>query len=315
MLLAAGYGERLKPFTEKVPKPLLPVANRPIIDYVIEALAGAGVRRILINVHHLGEQIADYVGRGERWGVAVTLFREARLLGTGGGIANMLGAIEGRRFLCVNGDTLLPDAFSAWLRRPHPASDATMLVLKMGRGESEAPVFVDRDAGRLIGFSGDDGPEPKGERALFCGVHIFDRAFLQARIGPRAAEQFCIIRAGYRRWLNESGAGKPLGKPRLRIEWGEGPLLDTGTTERWLRVQRHILDRQPRVTEVNAIYRVIPPAGIAPDAQVGEGSVIGPYVAVGAGCRIGRSCLLDNAILMPGAVVGDGSKLSDRILA
>lgn len=104
MILAAGRGERLRPLTERLPKPLVPVAGRPLLLHQLEWLAAAGVRDVVINLHHLGEQIVEAVGDGGAFGLRVRYSRESMLLETGGGIVQALPLLGDQTFLILNGD-------------------------------------------------------------------------------------------------------------------------------------------------------------------------------------------------------------------
>jgi len=104
MILAAGFGERLRPLTETTPKPLLQVGGKPLIQYHIENLANAGVREIVVNTSWLGEMIEAYLGDGSRFGVEIFWSRENAPLETGGGIRRALPYLGGEPFLVVNGD-------------------------------------------------------------------------------------------------------------------------------------------------------------------------------------------------------------------
>src|SRR5262249_20339021 len=85
MVLAAGRGTRLAPLTDRIPKPLAPVADRPFLDHLLARLAADGIREVVINLHHLGDQIAAHVGDGGRFGLVVRYSRETHILDTGGG--------------------------------------------------------------------------------------------------------------------------------------------------------------------------------------------------------------------------------------
>lgn len=104
MILAAGRGERMRPLTDHTPKPLLPVAGKPLIQHHIEALEAAGYRELVINHAHLGRQIEAALGDGSRWGVQICYSSEGNALGTGGGIHNALRFLGDAPFLVVNGD-------------------------------------------------------------------------------------------------------------------------------------------------------------------------------------------------------------------
>ncbi len=117
MILAAGKGERMRPLTLHTPKPLIPVAGVPLIEYHLRALARAGFTEVVINHAWLGEKIEAHVGDGERFALKVTYSRETQPLETGGGIYQALKYLGDQPFVVVNGDIASDYDFSA-LRRP-----------------------------------------------------------------------------------------------------------------------------------------------------------------------------------------------------
>lgn len=104
MILAAGRGERMGALTARCPKPLLPVAGIPLIEYHLLRLKAAGIREVVINTSYLGEQIRAALGNGERWGLSVACTHEPERLESGGGIFNALPLLGGDSFLLINGD-------------------------------------------------------------------------------------------------------------------------------------------------------------------------------------------------------------------
>ena len=112
LILAAGRGERLRPLTDHTPKPLLPVRGRPMIEWHLDALARAGVRRVVINTAWLEDQFPTVLGDGRRWGLEIRYSREGRdhggALETAGGIAKALPLLEADRFWLVSGDIVAP---------------------------------------------------------------------------------------------------------------------------------------------------------------------------------------------------------------
>ncbi|MES9861585.1 MAG: N-acetylmuramate alpha-1-phosphate uridylyltransferase MurU [Candidatus Thiodiazotropha sp. LLP2] len=104
MILAAGRGKRMRPLTDKLPKPLLPVAGKPLIVHHIERLAAAGYRELVINHAYLGEMIEAHLGRGDQWGVDIHYSAEGKALETGGGIFKALPLLGEDPFLVINGD-------------------------------------------------------------------------------------------------------------------------------------------------------------------------------------------------------------------
>src|SRR6476661_6035503 len=104
MILAAGRGERMRPLTDTIPKPLLEAGGKPLIVWTIEALARAGFRELVINVSHLGDRIVNALGDGRHWDVRIRYSREVEPLETAGGIATALPLLGDAPFLVVNAD-------------------------------------------------------------------------------------------------------------------------------------------------------------------------------------------------------------------
>ena len=104
MILAAGRGTRLAPLTDQVPKPLLPVHGTPLIERQLHQLVQAGIEDVVINLYHLGEQIAAHLGDGARYGARIRYSRESELLETAGGIRQALPLLGDAPFVLLNGD-------------------------------------------------------------------------------------------------------------------------------------------------------------------------------------------------------------------
>jgi MurNAc alpha-1-phosphate uridylyltransferase len=143
MVLAAGFGERMRPLTDRIPKPLVPVAGKPLIDHVLDRLAAAGIERAVVNVHYLAVLIERHVASRSKPEIVISDERE-KLLDTGGGVVKALGAIGKEPFIHVNSDTIWIDGVRPNLERLaeafEPASMDALLLL--------APVSTS------IGYSG-----------------------------------------------------------------------------------------------------------------------------------------------------------------
>jgi MurNAc alpha-1-phosphate uridylyltransferase len=116
MVLAAGLGTRMKPLTDNIPKPLVAVAGKPLLDHVLDRLAEAGVETAVVNIHHLGEMIEKHVAGRERPRIIVSDER-GTLLGTGGGVVKALPKLGGAPFFHVNADTIWIDGVRPNLER------------------------------------------------------------------------------------------------------------------------------------------------------------------------------------------------------
>ncbi|WP_434931343.1 N-acetylmuramate alpha-1-phosphate uridylyltransferase MurU [Shewanella sp. HL-SH5] len=116
MILAAGRGERLRPLTDLMPKPLVKVNGKPLIEYHLEKLAELGITDVIINHAWLGHMLVESLGNGERWGLSIHYSAEAEALETAGGIKNALPLLGSEPFLLLNGDIFidaLPDIEAA----------------------------------------------------------------------------------------------------------------------------------------------------------------------------------------------------------
>jgi MurNAc alpha-1-phosphate uridylyltransferase len=179
MILAAGRGERMRPLTDRTPKPLLPVGGHPLIVWHLERLARAGIREVVINHAHLGDQIESLLGDGEAWGVNIRYSEEpAGALETAGGIANALPLLGDDPFLVINGDI-----FCDWDVTGAPSAlapgDLAHLVL-VPNPPHHAKGDFRFDNGRV----GGDGPPTH----TFAGIGIYcPELFAAIARGQRAA--------------------------------------------------------------------------------------------------------------------------------
>jgi len=129
IILSAGYGKRLRPLTDRIPKPLVPVGGKPLIVHHLEKLAGAGIREIVINLGHLGSKIPEALGDGSSWGLSIAYSDEGpEPLETGGGITKALPLLGQETFLVVNGDVWCDLDFST-IPSQLPKMDDALLFL------------------------------------------------------------------------------------------------------------------------------------------------------------------------------------------
>src|SRR3954470_9246953 len=180
MILAAGRGERLRPLTERLPKPLVEAGGKALIDWHLNRLAGAGYRDAVINVSHLADQGIGHVGDGARYGVRVAWSREAEPLETAGGIAQARALLGEAPFLLVNSDIYCDYDFSR-LRGFTLKTPLGHLVL--------VPNPVQHSAGDFTLESGvvGNGAAPRYTRYTYAGIAILSPAIVAGvRTGDKA---------------------------------------------------------------------------------------------------------------------------------
>jgi MurNAc alpha-1-phosphate uridylyltransferase len=166
MVLAAGRGERMRPITDRLPKPLVPVAGKPLIVYHLERLAAAGVRDVVVNLSWLGDQIRAALGDGREYRLSISYSQEpAEPLETGGGIFKALPLLGPGPFLVVNGDT--------W-------SDIDYSRLALEDGANGRIVLVPNPTHNLRGDFGVDGDvvvDRETDRFTYSGVGVYRPEF------------------------------------------------------------------------------------------------------------------------------------------
>lgn len=201
MILAAGRGDRLRPLTDNLPKPLLEVNGKPLIQYHIEALCRAGIRQLVINHARLGEQIIAYFGDGRDYGVKISYSAEGEApLETGGGIKKALPLLGDQPFAVVNADIWSDYDFS---RLPRTTGGLAHLVMVPNPPHHPKGDFCLRDK-RVL--------ERAGKRLTYSGIGVFSpdlfsdcesRAFPLAPLLRRAMEDRQISGELYRgQWVD-----------------------------------------------------------------------------------------------------------------
>ena len=164
MILAAGRGERLRPLTDVTPKPLLRAGGKALIEYIIESLAAAGFRELVINRAHLGDKLEAYLGDGRRHGVQIAWSREPEgALETGGGIHQALPLLDSDYFLVVNADIWTDYPFA---RLHRPLSGLAHLVLVDNPAQHRQGDFV---------LNGDKVSAEGSPRLTFSGIGVYHR--------------------------------------------------------------------------------------------------------------------------------------------
>ncbi|NLG76248.1 MAG: nucleotidyltransferase family protein [Xanthomonadaceae bacterium] len=218
MILAAGRGERMRPLTDTLPKPLLRVGGKPLIQYHIEALAAAGIREIVINLAWKGALLRDALGDGTRFDVALQYADEgSEALETGGGILNALPLLGRDPFVVVSGDVWTRFAFASLDGRLAP-SDVAHLVLVPNPSFNPGGDFSLRD-GRI-------GTE--GECQTYANIGVFHPSFFEGCESGRFP-----IAPLMRKWAN---AGRVSGELYL------GPWRNVGTPGQLAELDRELTD-------------------------------------------------------------------------
>jgi mannose-1-phosphate guanylyltransferase len=179
MVLAAGLGTRLRPLTYEMPKPIVPVANRPIMDHILDLLRRHGLTELVANLSYLPEQIQERFGDGSGYGVSLEWSFEERLLGTAGGVRNVREFFGDERFLVMAADALTDIDLTA-LREAHESNDGiATLAVKRVPDTSEYGVVVAGADGRIQGFQEKPDPAEALSDLANCMIYVLEPAIFE----------------------------------------------------------------------------------------------------------------------------------------
>lgn len=304
MILAAGLGTRLRPLTNELPKPVIPVLGRPLCSHPMEFLFRAGVTRLVLNLHHHPNVVRRHVAAwaGRKMPVEYTV--EPVILGTGGGIRNASGFLGDGTFVVANGDAIVRFSLARALAFHKDRKALATLVLFPDPRRRYTPVRIE-GGGRITGFGG----EPAGgERtAFYTGVQIVEPEVL--RLIPEGRPS-CIIRETY---SAVAAAGGPV--------FGfltSGLFLEFGTPADYLEGALALLGERsaagilapPALPGVS--FR--PPVYASPRARLAPGASVGPRAIVEEGASVAAGAAVSDAIVWPGATVPGGATVSGAIV-
>ncbi|MFZ5775553.1 MAG: sugar phosphate nucleotidyltransferase [Thermodesulfobacteriota bacterium] len=292
MVLAAGFGTRLRPYTLARPKPLFPVLDRPLLLRILAQLREAGATSIVVNAHHLREQITALLA--DEPGVTVQL--EKIELGTGGGLRLARRHFGEEPFLTVNGDIVHDiDLRAVFARHRDSRASVTMVLHDCPRFNN---VLVSSD-GRIIGF-GDKARDD--ERLLaFTGIQVIEPAVLEAM--PEGV--FWNIIDCWRDLLARGG--------RIQAMVVSGHYwTDMGTPADYLALHQAILKEGRMTAWLDGQPQ---PIQISKTARLDAGAACEDWAVIGAGARIGAGSLLSRTVVWDNAEVPPHSVLADTIVA
>ncbi len=288
-LLAAGYGERLRPLTDRIPKPLAPVMNVPSICYALTLLKEAGISEVVCNLHHLGSAIEDFFRVHDYFGLTVTFSREEEILGTGGGLANCREHLTDGPFIYLNSDMIADIDLGAVLRAHAASGSAGTLVLApaaRGRGRVTA-----RD-GRVINLRGILPVDARPEHD-FLGA-----AVLSPAIFPYLKNGFSdIVENGF---LDLASSGD------LGYYLYSDPWHDIGSIESYRTANMALLGMPDSYRRRIQRATSLEPAALAAGVRIGAGAMVERSV-IGEGCVIGDGARVEESVLLHGVLLQAGS--------
>lgn len=310
--MAAGLGTRLRPLTWDVPKPLVPVANRPIMEHVLELLAKNDVGEIVANLHWFGDTVRNAFGDGSRLDVEITYSEEEKLLGTAGGVRNVREFFGSEPFVVLAADALTDIDLGA-LAKTHAENDwiATLAAVKVA-DTSEYGVIVSGSDGRIQGFQEKPDPAEALSNLANCMIYVLEPEifdyFPDKEEVDFALDVFPALLSG----------DVPFGVHASEEYWN-----DVGSLPEYLQGNLDAITGAVGVEPAGEIIESADGLGdgvelegpvlIGDAAEVGAGARLDGPLVIGPGSRIGAGARVKESVLLPGTEVPDNGLLAAAI--
>ncbi|WP_216907879.1 NDP-sugar synthase [Synechococcus sp. CCY 0621] len=334
MILAAGKGTRVRPITHTTPKPMIPILQKPVMEFLLELLREHGFNEIMVNVSHLSEEIENYFRDGQRFDVQIAYSFEGRisdgeLIGEAMGSAGGLKKIQDFQpffddtFVVLCGDALIDlDLTEAVRRHREKGAMASLITKRVPRDQvSSYGVVVTDEAGRVLSFQEKPSVEEAASDMINTGIYIFEPAVLDF---IPSGEPFDIAADLFPR-LVESGA--PFYALPMEFEW-----VDIGKVPDYWQAIRSVLQGHVRQVQIPGkevrpgIYaglnvaadwdkiHVEGPIFVGGMTRIENGvTIIGPAM-IGPSCHICEGATIDNSIIFDYSRIGAGVQLVEKLV-
>jgi mannose-1-phosphate guanylyltransferase len=317
MIMAAGIGTRLRPLTELVPKPMVPIVNRPALYHILRLLRRHGLKEVVINLHHLPDAITSYFGDGSQLDMSISYSFEPQLLGTAGGVKQNSDFLAGGTFLVMSGDSLTDVDLTGLIASHWRNGSVATLAVKEVEDPSLYGVVVADDDGRVVGFQEKPSRDEARSRLCNCGIYVFEPEIL-SHILPEQFDDF-----GSRVFPALLHDRVPFHVHRISAYWsdvgnlGEYVRGNTDALERRVGVELPGAEIRPGLwveeeSEVPSSATFEVPVVIGRGSRLGAGvviegpSVIGDRCLIGDGCHLARVLILADTVIPAGTMIVDG---------
>ncbi len=316
--MAGGEGTRLRPLTSNQPKPMLPMANVPMMEHVVNLLRQHGFEDIVVTVAFMANAIRTYFGDGSEFGVRMVYATEATPLGTAGSVRNAMDELD-ERFLVISGDVLTDIDLSEVVAFHEKRGALATLALKAVDNPLEFGIVITREDGTVERFLEKPTWGQVFSDTINTGIYVLE------------PEIFDYIPDG--RPVDFSGESFPAvlddGRPLFGYV-ADGYWEDVGTLEAYLKAHQDILDRRVNVdiagfqlrpgvwlgkgAQIDPSVDIVGPAVIGDNCVVGPGASLGEYCSLGRNVRIGDTAVLQRSVVHDNSYLGSGVRVDGSVL-
>ena len=279
VIMAGGEGTRLRPLTSTVPKPLLPVANRPMMEHVIDLLRNHGITEIVVTVAFMANSIKNYFGDGRDFGVSIEYVDEPVPLGTAGSVRNAMHLLSDDRFVVISGDVITDIDLSAIVAYHDQHNAMATIALTPVDNPLEFGIVITREDGTIERFLEKPTWGQVFSDTINTGIYVIDPSVFDYIEPDRSVDFSSEV---FPALLRDS---KPLYGAVAHGYWE-----DVGTLEAYLRAHTDVLDQM--------VHLRIPGFQIADGVWVGEGSEISPDAVIEGPALIGPECVVEAGVTL-----------------
>lgn len=318
VILAAGEGSRMHPLTSTRPKVMLPIANKPILEHLLIEVSEAGIKEFIFIVGYHDEQVRDYFGSGDKWGVSIEYCTQRKQLGTADAIRMVDSLVDGN-FLMINGDIIVNQKDISSLAS---RNDNTMSVVEVE--DTEDLGLVELGEGRVVRIY--EKVEKPPSQMANAGLYLFTpdifAAISQTLKSPRGEYEITdslqlLIDQGRRISYQKIGYWLDLGYPWDLLLANESLLAGT-KAQNLGEVEENVVIKGGvsigKGTTVRSGSYIVGPVVIGQDCDIGPNCYIRPHTSIGDGCHVGGAVEVKNSIIMSGSKVPHHNYVGDSII-
>ena len=312
VILAAGEGQRLRPFTTTKPKVMIPIANKPILHYVIEAVAHNGIRKIIIVVGYKKEQVMDYFGAGKQYGVEIEYIKQKQQLGTAHALKQVKGNLTGR-FLILSGDNIIErDTLSNLIE-----SEPNTILVKEQENISKYGV-IEAKNGKVLNIT--EKPKEAVSHLVNTGIYVFNDDIFE--LIDQETDLTSVIRNMIRlnhrvKICEATGTWVDVVYPWDMLQLNDFALSKTspstgGTIESGVSIKG--LVSIGKGTTIRSNSYIVGPSVIGENCEIGPSVCILPSSSIADNVGISPFSMIANSIISSGVEIGPNSTIQDSII-
>lgn len=307
MIMSAGAGTRLRPLTHNIPKPLMPIVNRPVLEHTLNNVRRSGITEVALNLHAYADMVHSFVGDGSAWGLTVHYSHEKKLLGTAGGVKKLEPFLKTGTFLVMSGDGLTDIDLKRVLAFHRRKRAFATMVLKPVDTRFEYGVTVTNRDGRIRKFIEKPLWSDVFSNTVNTGIYVFEPGIFRY-IPSRKIWDF-----GHNVWPDLLARGERIFGYVMPEYW-----CDIGNLQEYHRGQNDALSGAVKVSIPGKQLRrgvwVGEHTSIHPKAKLEAPCVIGKHCRIASGARIGGHTSIGNHVIVHEGAVITQSILWDRVV-